>query len=604
MSHQKKQENIIQSMIVQLEDGQEKELLSVKEQKEVITDIVFQSLTMKNPKSKKISDSTLFMQESLLKNKKKILKDKPDISNQCLKTIPLLKTLDQDLIIKERGFKPFWNNFSKEISKELWLPTKIGLQDLDLTSSNGYLNNSEQYWNQLTEQQNQEKKNCSEMLWKCSQFLQQDITEVENTKIRTMKIRIYPNKEQKQHFKHCFGVSRYFYNKSIDEINKRYKDRKDQFNNKNTCIHCNNKKEENSWSCSKHLKKEIKWNLKITLPSIRPIVMSSDENVSNNMLWQKEVAFDTRQMAINDAVKSYVSSVSLLKMNKIKKFDLKYKTKKNKYQIFWVNYKAITKDYKLFTRRLKSKSKLRIRKKQRVLLSKLIPNGIDSFCKIQKSGKNIYHLIISYEKKDIINKNKKDSFISLDPGERIFQSGYSSDNKCYQFGIKQMEQIKRIHKKIDNLKSLRSTNFCSKTKNKNYKNKIDQYDYKVLNIVNNLHNQVSSFLSKKYKTIIIGKLNTHKILKSCGLNNKINRLLHVQSHYKFRIKLNLLCKDNKSNLIVQEEQFTTKTCGNCGCINENVGSNKIFNCDKCNLIADRDFHAARNILIKFLTLNQ
>jgi transposase len=66
----------------------------------------------------------------------------------------------------------------------------------------------------------------------------------------------------------------------------------------------------------------------------------------------------------------------------------------------------------------------------------------------------------------------------------------------------------------------------------------------------------------------------------------------------------LLCKDNKSNLIVQEEQFTTKTCGNCGCINENVGSNKIFKCDKCNLIADRDFHAARNILIKFLTLNQ
>ena len=419
-----------------------------------------------------------------------------------------------------------------------------------------------------------------------------------------MKVRIYPNKEQKQHFKHCFGAARYFYNKSIDEINKRYSDKKNQFDSNITCIHCNNKKEENSWTCSKHLKKEIKWNLKITLPSIRPIVMSSDKDVSDKMLWQKEIAYDTRQMAIDDAVKSYVSAVSLLKKNKIKHFNLKYKTKKNKYQMFWINYKAITKDYNLFTQRLKSKSKLRIRKKQRKVLNKLIPLGINSFCKIQKSGKNIYHLIISYEKEKIVNENKKEDFISLDPGERIFQSGYTSDNKCYQFGIKQMEQIKKLHKNIDNLKSLRTSKNYSKTKNNNYKNKIDHYDYKVINIVNNLHNQISSFLSKKYKTVIIGKLNTHHILKSCGLNNKINRLLQTQSHYKFRTKLELLCKNNNSNLIVQEEQFTTKTCGKCGCINENVGSNKIFKCDKCNLIADRDFHAARNILIKYLTLNQ
>lgn len=419
-----------------------------------------------------------------------------------------------------------------------------------------------------------------------------------------MKVRIYPNKEQKEHFKHCFGASRCFYNKAIDEINNRYDTKKLEFNACEHCIHCKSKKEENSWTCSKHTKNKTKWNLKITLPSIRPCVMDADKNASSEMSWQKSVAYDTRQTAIDDAVKSYVSAVSLLTMKKINHFELKHKTKKNKCQMFWINPDAITKDYKLFTRRLKSKSKLRIRKKQRVLIDELLPNGIDKFCKITKSSNDVYHLIVSYEKmpKDGC-ENKKEDFISLDPGERVFQSAYASDHKCYQFGTKQMEQIKSIHSKIDELKSLRKKKGNSKTKNTFYKNKVNTHEYKVKNIVDNLHNQISSFVSKNYKTVVIGKFGSHNVLKSTNLNHKVKRLLQTQSHYRFRMKLECVCKTNNSNLIVQEEQYTTKTCGCCGFINENIGANKVFTCEKCNIVADRDFHAARNILIKCLTLS-
>jgi hypothetical protein len=41
----------------------------------------------------------------------------------------------------------------------------------------------------------------------------------ENTKI-AKKIRIYPNKQQKELFKKCFGAHNYFYNKAIESLKK------------------------------------------------------------------------------------------------------------------------------------------------------------------------------------------------------------------------------------------------------------------------------------------------------------------------------------------------------------------------------------------------
>ena len=46
---------------------------------------------------------------------------------------------------------------------------------------------------------------------------------------------------------------------------------------------------------------------------------------------------------------------------------------------------------------------------------------------------------------------------------------------------------------------------------------------------------------------------------------------------------------------------TTKTCGCCGHIWNNVGGSKVYKCqnENCNYELDRDVHGARNILIKY-----
>ena len=77
----------------------------------------------------------------------------------------------------------------------------------------------------------------------------------------------------------------------------------------------------------------------------------------------------------------------------------------------------------------------------------------------------------------------------------------------------------------------------------------------------------------------------------------------VWSHYRFRQRL-----INKSreypwcSVVITQEPFTTKTCGACGKLHHKLGSSKTFKCPQCNYTADRDANAARNILIRHVTL--
>jgi putative transposase len=47
-----------------------------------------------------------------------------------------------------------------------------------------------------------------------------------------------------------------------------------------------------------------------------------------------------------------------------------------------------------------------------------------------------------------------------------------------------------------------------------------------------------------------------------------------------------------------DEYYTTKTCGNCGNINNFVGNSDIFWCPCCKIEMHRDYQAARNIYLK------
>jgi transposase len=85
------------------------------------------------------------------------------------------------------------------------------------------------------------------------------------------------------------------------------------------------------------------------------------------------------------------------------------------------------------------------------------------------------------------------------------------------------------------------------------------------------------------------------------MSKMTKRLLYMFSFFSFKLKLKYKCETYNKKLVIVDESFTSKTCGNCGCLND-VGGSEWYTCDKgCRMEIDRDVNGARNILLKNIT---
>lgn len=411
----------------------------------------------------------------------------------------------------------------------------------------------------------------------------------------TRKLRFYPNKEQKKLFNKCFSTHRFFYNKAVHEINQRYSNRIKEFTESKTCVLCSEPKDGESFTCQKHKNSQLPWKLNISLASIRPMVMTSDrEAKGTTMEWQTDVPYDTRQLAIKDAVEAYKSAIALKKKGYIDHFSLGYKSRKMPKKTFWVDKRALTGKWNIFPTRLGSKGNLRFRKSTRVKLPKTLP--LDCNFKILYD-RGAYYIVLTLQKEKK-KTEQKEGIIALDPGVRSFMTGYSPDQGTVcKIGEDKIATLKKLHNRIDLLRSVRSKVQKKRTK-KNIKKRLLKLEKQGTDLVNDLHNQVASWLSKTYSQILLPTFGTSKMLSGGDLPSGVNRRMQGLAFYRFQEKLKGLC-GHKVYLV--GEEYTTKTCGCCGKINNEVGSSIIFRCPSCGMESDRDFHAARNILIKTIT---
>ncbi|AVG46740.1 hypothetical protein [Acanthamoeba polyphaga mimivirus] len=111
-----------------------------------------------------------------------------------------------------------------------------------------------------------------------------------------------------------------------------------------------------------------------------------------------------------------------------------------------------------------------------------------------------------------------------------------------------------------------------------------------------MHYKSAYYLVTNYDNIHIGKLSTKGILSK---NNKkisrhTKRMVGVLSPYLFRQRLNHMAHKYGATVFEVNEYLTTKTCSNCGKINE-LEAKKVHKC-KCGMKTDRDVNAAKNIL--------
>ncbi len=398
-------------------------------------------------------------------------------------------------------------------------------------------------------------------------------------------------------FRKCFGGHRFFYNKAVAEINERYKCRKAEFDASATCVHCTQPKIDGTWTCAKHKDKALPWKLQVSLPSIRAKVMKTDKELAEEEFWQKEIPFDTRQLAIKDAISAYKACVTNKARGNIDQFTLRFTSRKKPSSIFWINDTALRirdQHVHLFPKRLKSDSVLRMRKRIRTRL----PTNIDADAKVLYDRGAYYLVLTISEDVKKLEQNCQDA-IALDPGVRTFMTGYSPNGHVCKIGEHHVDQIKKLHQRIDLLRSVRSKATKRRTRWR-LRQRLAKLEFALYCNSQELHNQSASILSQTYGTILLPTFGTSKMQAGDVLGSTTKRRMQGLCHYQFQQKLIGLCEKHQSKLYLVDESYTTKTCGACGKMNPSVGSAHVFTC-QCGYTLDRDIHGARNIWIKTMT---
>jgi putative transposase len=190
-----------------------------------------------------------------------------------------------------------------------------------------------------------------------------------------------------------------------------------------------------------------------------------------------------------------------------------------------------------------------------------------------------------------ITSEIKRKICSLDPGITTFQTVYSPD-RIYKIQRNPV-LLKQLQVKLDRMQSLRGKKIIGKQHYKRRERKLYQ---KQDNLIDDLHYKTANKLTREYHIILLPRFESQKMLKK---GKRICRNLLQLKHYRFKERLKDKCLQRGCELIICTEEYTSKTCGWCGKVN-NLKNYNVFECSDCKLKIDRDINGARNIFIKNL----
>ena len=130
-------------------------------------------------------------------------------------------------------------------------------------------------------------------------------------------------------------------------------------------------------------------------------------------------------------------------------------------------------------------------------------------------------------------------------------------------------------------------------------NKINKIRVKLTNIIDDFIKQLVNKLTARIKPekINIEDLDISNMIEDNDTTHKLHRLISESNFYKFRIYLINKCKEYGIKLrLVNTYYPSTQLCSNCGHKNNHIRLiDRTYVCDECRLVMDRDENSAINI---------
>lgn len=351
---------------------------------------------------------------------------------------------------------------------------------------------------------------------------------------KSFKTELNPNNKQKTLFKQYAGTARFAYNWALNLLKEDYESEKKLKPSAITLHKILVSKKNNEFKWMKDISKWCPQNSLRNLES------------AYNRFFKKQSKFPkNKKKGVND---SFTIDGIIVKDNKIKLP-----------KIGWINLKEH--DY--------------------------IPEGNPKSATISlKAGK--WFIALKYET-EIQKKEYENTIIGVDLGVKSL--AVTSDGETFESSkkLKQKEQkLKRLQRKLSRQK--KGSNSRNKTKEK-----LGKIHFGISNHRKDILHKTTSFLvkTKSNKTIVIEDLNVNGMLK----NHKLAKAISNIGFYEFRRQLEYKCAWHGKELIIANRFYpSSKLCSCCGNKKDNLSlKDRVYKCDKCCYIIDRDLNAAINL---------
>lgn len=367
--------------------------------------------------------------------------------------------------------------------------------------------------------------------------------------IKSIKIRLYPTKQQEILMWKSVGAMRFVYNWTLNIQNENHKNG-GKFMNHN------------------FLRKEL-------------IKLKETEEYD----WLNQISSHMIEQSIKDCCEAYKKF-----FKKISGYP-KFKSRKTSKSSFYVRHDALRPTER--TVNFEKIGRIRIKPNQ-------VPLNIKYLNPRCSHDGKYWYLSFGIECDENQVELDKDLSIGIDLG--VKELAVLSTGKVYK-NINKHKEMKRLYKKLKRLQRQLSRKYELNKEGKKYiktkniiklEKQIRLVHRRIANIRQNYNHHLTSYVVKQLPyRVIIEDLNINGMMKNRHLSKAVAR----QGFYEIRKQLEYKCKFYGIELTIADRWYpSSKTCSSCGTIKHDLKlSNRIFACEQCKLIINRDYNASINL---------
>jgi len=307
--------------------------------------------------------------------------------------------------------------------------------------------------------------------------------------------------------------------------------------------------------------------LKANKAIFRSLFLNESSDAVQKNPWLKETPYDVRDEGMNDFLKALKTCYA-----KGEQFDIKFRSKKDGESSIAVLKKHWKKNqwFRTFFKAAGCETLIRS--------SEVLPDVLHADSRMVQTRDGKYYLCL-VKPLEVRGENQapKTRVLSLDPGVRTFLTGYDTSGFIYEWGKQDMQRLKRLGHAVDRVQSKwGSVNHKKRYKLQRVARRIRE---KIRHLVEDLHRKSIKWMVENFTTIVLPHFGVCQMVQK-GASRKLRkstvREMLTWSHGRFRtLLLGKIREYPWCQVVICTEEYTSKTCGKCGCVHSNLGGSKL-----------------------------